>query len=158
MAVYEKAVSHSTFDLRIIYSLLKPAAQIADWAGLSLKELSKMLDRVYYQTKKEKGLTLPELATELGVGVRHVRDLASGCLRNGGAVLRDGSDARAHQHLNLLDGGCRVHGQRNITLRVAPVVVSPDIRLGCAPEHRAAVNQHVFEVGVLTAASQISDL
>jgi hypothetical protein len=78
------------FAMRVLYSLLKPAVALADRFGVSMKDLEGLLGRAYYQRKRERGLTLPDMARELQVSTRTADRLAKS--------LRDNFFSPEEQH------------------------------------------------------------
>lgn len=70
------------FTRRVIYSLVRPAAQVAAKAGLPLKDFAQLAQLSLYEAKRTPGLSHREIAEELDVSSRTIdrllKDLREG--------------------------------------------------------------------------------
>lgn len=67
---------------RIVYSLFRPVSRLASVFGLSLKELTSLLEIACYHQLKRASLTLEEAADALGVSRRKVAQLSKKLKKN----------------------------------------------------------------------------
>ncbi len=64
------------YTLRVLYSLFGLGVGLADRHQVPMKKVTTLLQRAYYQAKKMRGLTLPEMAKELEMSTRTADRLA----------------------------------------------------------------------------------
>lgn len=70
------------FTARVLYSLLRPAVGLADRFRMPMKDFTGLLQRAYYQAKRARGLTLPQVAAELQMSTRTADRLARSMREN----------------------------------------------------------------------------
>ncbi len=70
--VPSSAQASEEFVRRLVYSLLKPSARIADRFGLSLKQLAQLTQLVFYEHKRRRGLSIKEISKEFQTSTRTV--------------------------------------------------------------------------------------
>lgn len=70
------------YQARIVFSMLKPAAQIADHVRLPLKELSNLVQNAYYSLKRDQGMSIAQIARQLGTSTRTIDRIAKGTRAN----------------------------------------------------------------------------
>jgi transcriptional regulator with XRE-family HTH domain len=78
----DEATEEQEFATRVVYSMFKPAVQMADSLKLPMKDMTGLLQRAYYQLKKSRGMTLAELADELQMSTRTADRLAKSLREN----------------------------------------------------------------------------
>ncbi len=80
----EEAVENTFLEFvsRMIYSLSLPSVRLADLQSIPFKDLTGLVQRAYYQTKSDRGLTHKEIAKELKTSTRTVDRLAKATRQN----------------------------------------------------------------------------
>ncbi len=78
----EPSTTAQEFANRVVYSVLKPAVHLADTLKVPMKDFTGLLQRAYYQVKKSRGMTLPEIAEELQLSTRTADRLAKALREN----------------------------------------------------------------------------
>src|SRR5688572_22289163 len=63
-------------QLRLVYSLLKPALAVAARFKIPIRTLSELLRLAYYEMLEREGLSGAEIAERFGQTPRHMRTLA----------------------------------------------------------------------------------
>lgn len=63
-------------QLRLVYSLLKPAIRAAARFRLPIKSLTEMLRLAYFEHLSRSGMSMTEIAEQFGQSTRHMRSLA----------------------------------------------------------------------------------
>lgn len=80
--MHEPSTAAQEFANRVVYSVLKPAVHLADTLKVPMKDFTGLLQRAYYQVKKSRGMTLPEIADELQLSTRTADRLAKALREN----------------------------------------------------------------------------
>lgn len=70
------------FGRRVAYSMLKPAAAIADRLGLSMADFVHLSQVAVYKQKRSRGMTLSDMASELDVSSRTLDRLVKAMRNN----------------------------------------------------------------------------
>jgi hypothetical protein len=69
-------ISQDELVLRVVHALLRPAVQIGGVFGVSVKELTRLLESAYFQDQRARTATLRETATRLGISERSAERLS----------------------------------------------------------------------------------
>lgn len=69
-------ISQDELVLRVVHALLRPAVQIGGVFGVSLKELTRLLESAYFQDQRARTATLKETASRLGISERSAERLS----------------------------------------------------------------------------------